>query len=361
VGKEGRRHSRHRAQRREQELAEQVRQAIADLGSRGQPVTRSAVARLVGVSPPTLAYYPQVNAIVARSAEKPRRTPAQPRQQPCPPRLVERVQAAIESLRSQDRRLTQRAICQAARITQGSLRRYPQLEWAAEACRQDSRRYTQRRKQERAEKIQQAVESLRSQGRPVTQQAICGLLGVTRSVLTDAHPRVEAILAQAAAERRSYDQRQAQQRERTMLEKAHQAIADLKSQGSPVTQRAVCRQAGIPTHPSAYPQLTALLKQVVEQGRADTRRRRQVREQELVEAVRAAIERLASAGKPATQKAICRAVNMARPALRSYPRVKEILDRVVADGRRGSQPAAAEAMASSEQRSIASPGAPRPD
>ena len=106
VGKEGRRHSRRRARRREQELASQVRQAIADLGSRGQPVTRSAVARLIGVSLPTLAYYPQVKAIVARSAERPHRVPAQPRQ-PSPPRLVERVQAAVDSLRSQGRRLTQ--------------------------------------------------------------------------------------------------------------------------------------------------------------------------------------------------------------------------------------------------------------
>lgn len=317
---------RQQRERHVQELSAQVRQAMAQLQAQNRPVSKLGVARLLGCSIGAFKRYPQINALftqVGKGAPQP--------SQPSETVSIEKVQEAISHLQAQDRPVTQAAVCQLAGLKRGDLKRYPQLAWAVQACRQDKEKRVQRHKQTVADQVLQAIERLKSQGDPISQENICHLTGLLLHVFQD-YPDLRALVA---LERRRYQQKKREQRQRVMLEKVEQAIEELRSRGSPLTQPAICQQVGCSLyHLQVYPPVHDRLKRVIEERRAETRRRRQERDLVLVGEVQAAIKQLQSLGRPVTQKTIGRMVNMTPGGLRQYPRVKEILDEVAAERRR---------------------------
>jgi hypothetical protein len=317
---------RQQRERHVRELSAQVRQAMARLQAQNRPVSKLGVARLLGCSIGAFKRYPQIKALFTQDGKG-----APQPSQPSETVSIEKVQEAISHLQAQDLPVTQAAVCQLAGLKRGDLNRYPQLAWAVQACRQDKEKRVQRRKQAVADQVLQAIEHLKSQGDPVSQEHICTLTGLPLYVF-HYYPDLRAPVA---LERRSYQQKQREQRQRVLLEKVEQAIEELRSRGSPLTQPAICQQVGCSDYYlRVHPQVHDRLKQVIEERKAETKRRRQERDQVLVGEVQAAIEQLQSLGKPVTQKAIGRMVNMTPRGLAQYPRVKEILDRVAAEWRR---------------------------
>jgi transcriptional regulator with XRE-family HTH domain len=317
---------RQQRERHVQELSAQVRQAMAQLQAQNRPVSKLGVARLLGCSTGAFKHYPQIKALFTQDGKG----APQPSQLP-ETVSIEKVQEAISHLQAQDRPVTQAAVCQLAGLRRVALKRYPQLAWAVQACRQDKEKRVQRRKQAVEEQVLQAIERLKSQGDPVSQKDICNLTGLSLHVFQD-YPDLRAPVA---LERRRSVQKQREQRQRALLEKVEQAIEELRSRGSPLTQPAICQQVGCSLHHlRAYPQVHDRLKQVIEERKAETRRRRQERDLVLVGEVQAAIEQLQSLGRPVTLKAIGRMVNMTPRGLGKYPHVREILDQVAAEWRR---------------------------
>jgi len=319
-------------QEREQRIQEwttQVQQAMAQLQAQNRRVSKMGVARLLGRSIGAIDHYPELKALFTQSGEG----------IPQPPQSseavsIEKVQEAINHLQAQDHPVTPAAICRLAGLQPGALQSCPQLAWAVEICHQDERIRCQQRKQAVENQVLQAIESLKSRGDLVTQKDICNLTGLPQRVF-DVYPDLRVPVA---LERRRSEQKQRDQNQRDLLEKVEQAIEDLRSSGSPLTQPAICQRVGCSLDRlRTSPQILERLKQVIEESRAETKRRRQERGQILMDEVQAAIEQLRSLGMPVTQKAIGRMVNMNPTALKKYPHVKEILDRVAAEWRQDRQ------------------------
>jgi len=257
-------------ERRVQEWTDQIQQAMAQLQAQDRPVSKQGVARLLGCSTCIFDHYPQLKALFTQDGKG----VPQPSQ---PPETVsiEKVQEAISHLQAQERPVTPAAICRLAGLQRGALKLYPQLAWAVQVCHQDKQKRDQQRKQAVEEQVLQAIEHLKSKGDPVSQKDICSLTGLSRNVF-HYYPDLRAPVA---LERRRYQQKQQEQRQRALLEKVEQAIEDLRSRDIPLTQPAVCQQVGYSLNGLlAYPQVHDRLKQVVEERKTETRRRRQERD-----------------------------------------------------------------------------------
>jgi transcriptional regulator with XRE-family HTH domain len=319
------------AQRHQQELMSRVQEAIAQLKAQAQPVTELAVARLLGISATPLRYYPHIKALLDQSRQQAdqRPTPTQNDKLSQSPQssqqvLVERVQQAMASLQAQNRPLCRKAISRM--IGRSTMRHYPDLAWAIEACLEDQQWRKQQREQDLIQRVEQAIKDLKALDQLPTQQAICDLTGLSLCVFRD-YPRLKLIAAQLVLERHRYQQQQAQQRDQALLEALQAAIAALKAEGLLPTQRAVAQRVGVSISTlTAYPRTYARLQQMYQERVAEARKRAREREPDLVEKVQAAIEQLRASNDPVTQKRICRILGMARTHLKQYPKLRKIFE-----------------------------------
>lgn len=302
-----------------EKILAKVEVAIGELCAARQPVTKVAVARLIGVTPSALNYHPQVRLLIEQNGSH------QPK--PPPVDIEERLHGAVQMLLAQERRLTFKAICEFAGVNWVNLRHYPQAEWIREQCRQDRRRREDRHRLRVTARVQQAIGDLQKQNAPISQRAVCQVTGLPMAIFS----RFPELSEQVAVARKLYLQQRRVHRQRALLEQVEQAVAALIDQSVPFTRCDVYRQAGVPiTTTRAYPEVESRVQQSVKERRAKERQeRRKKREQALIEQIERAIAQLQLQERPVTQKAICQMVGMARPAIRKYPRVQAILDRVV--------------------------------
>ena len=129
-----------------------------------------------------------------------------------------------------------------------SLRTYPKIRAVLTQISQDRQQEALLRKQqleqEWVEKVNRAMECLQAEGKPVTQVAICHLVGMSSKGLFR-YPRVKTILLQVAD---AYRLRMCQQNEQTLQALAanvQRSISELKSQGQPVTKKTVAKSIGV--------------------------------------------------------------------------------------------------------------------
>jgi hypothetical protein len=109
-------------QQREQQVLEQVAEALRLLLSANQPVTLPAVAEMVGLTEQQLGRIPQVRALVRRAKIESRERYEDD--------LVRRIHAAIEELQTAGVPLTQNNICAKIGERHVSLRRYGRVKAA---------------------------------------------------------------------------------------------------------------------------------------------------------------------------------------------------------------------------------------
>jgi transcriptional regulator with XRE-family HTH domain len=126
VVEEYRRDGPQRAQQRESELMEQVRQAIAHLQESGQRVTQRAIGRLVGLSDVGLTYYPGFKVLYRQVIEERRQVMEQQAEQR-EAILLERVHEPIQQLEQQGEALTLQSIARLIGMSANSLWKYPRI------------------------------------------------------------------------------------------------------------------------------------------------------------------------------------------------------------------------------------------
>lgn len=319
-------------ERRVQEWTEQAKQAISQLESENRPVTKTAVAQLLGHAPVTLDYHPSLKALLVQDDQNTAKSA-----QSLEMSLSEKVQEVINYLQAQDRPVTYTAISQLVHPQLGPLARYPELAWIVGVCEQDKQKRKQQRKQAMAAKLLQAMKELKAQGEPISQKDISTRAGLPPYVFQD----FPDLRAQVAVERQHSKQEQEDQRAQTLLTKVEQAIADLSARGVPLTQAAIGRQVSCSVENlRSYPQVHARLQELVQDRQAEARRRKEERDSALAKEVQVAIEQLQSQGKPVTHKAIGRVIGMCPRSMGKYPRVRELLEQVSVEmwGRHGSKP-----------------------
>lgn len=172
---------------RQEEIFERVRAAINHLEALGVPVTRRAIADLVGMSTPVFRYYPKVRALVDLHTGKQQSAGGLP--SPKEDELVIRVEGAIAQLQSLGQPITQRAIRKIVGVHISILRTYPRvnalLKQVTSIYHVDRKRAEQAllSEDELAAKVEKAVEQLERLGKSVTQRAVSAMIGVPASSL----------------------------------------------------------------------------------------------------------------------------------------------------------------------------------
>jgi len=308
----------------EEKLVNKVQQAIVILEQQEAPITQQAVAQMIGVGGRSIfTTYPQIRNLWAEHKAKWRRQREN--------ELVNQVQQAIDCLKQQGKPVSQRAVSKMVGLSWTSLQRSYPTAWAVlkqqsdygSATRKNGNhnqvRSTYQREDELVNQVRQAIDSLRQQGKAISQQAISKIVGLTPTGLRY-YPRVKTIL-------QAHKGKNLPQDEDELLGKVQAALISLESAGVMVSKKAVSNILGLTSGAlEYYPRVRAFVAaQITEKQPEHRAKQRQRREEELVTRVQQAIELLTSGGRPVTQTAICEIVQMSSASLKRYPRVRLLL------------------------------------
>lgn len=257
----------------EQDMINQVQQAIARLKEQGQPVTKAAVSRLVGQNPDSLRGRPRIWAIIASHSERDAmvRSPAcqkknsgdQSRVYRREAELVSKVQLAIGQLQQEGKVVSQYAIADRVGMSTDGLIYYPQVRAILRANKakpqgQDEEALLTR--------VREAVAHLEVSGARLSRTAVAHQLGLNACTLTN-YPRIKSFLAEQVSQYRQRRTNQRQQRETELLLQVQQGIELLGATGDRVTQKAIGELVGVSmAHLHQYPRIKSLLQQVTQQG-----------------------------------------------------------------------------------------------
>jgi len=248
--------------------------------------------------------------------------------------VVRQVQQAIQTLQEQGKPVSQTAIGKAVGQSATSLMHYPQVKAILNR--------TTHTLPDRAKRSQQREDELMDK----TSEAIERLreLGKPVSSLAVSHilgrskiplmyyPRVRMLIEQARLE-------DVQKRENELVDKTLSAVGQLLSQHRPIVLTTIAPMIGLSrTHMRNRPHLMAIVRQAAEQYRGNEVKRRQAeresREEKLVEEVHQAMHLLEARGEPITGTAIGKMLGKSLTGLDAYPRVKAILKQIIAKRRR---------------------------
>lgn len=315
----------------EEEIVESVHKAIQLLEESQQPVTRTTVCRIAGISRTCLMTYPSLRAIIDQHADPRCRVQlAQATQREN--ELLARVEEAIRKLRSLNQRVTQKAIAAIVGISQGSFRRYPRvkalLEEKAGIYQHHIRTYSLKRANELAAQVQAAKEQLESSGRKATQVAVAEILGMTAQGLM-AYPNIRPMLWQEKTANLARSV-QGSLTEEKLLVDLEKVIQQLELQGISIAIRRVSVGVGVtPTTLYRYPHCVSVVKKAAENQK---RKRFELREDDRLQKVQEAIQRLRESELPVTIAAIAREIHTSPGSLKYYPRVRAVFEQITKGG-----------------------------
>jgi len=182
--------------------------------------------------------------------------------------LLQQIHQVVEDIQAQGDRLSHQAVSAAVALTRSSLRHYPRIRDALTQISQDRQQQAllrkQQKEQEWVDKVNQAIDSLRAEGKPVSQVTIGRLLNRHRRGFGH-YPRVKAIMTTVAED---YRQRVPRRREETvqkLIADIQEAIAELESQGKQVTKLTVAKMIGVSKGLiNYYPEIMTFFEQYAE-------------------------------------------------------------------------------------------------
>jgi len=190
-------YQRRREQPEEEELVQRVKQAITDLANRGEHITPRKVAYKVKISRDVLAQYPQVVALLEQSGYT-KRKPRSAREEELLELVREAIQACKVSGQpiTKERLSSMVAVDRAALLRYPQVR--AQMTQAANEDRQQRREMRhQEREEELTQHVDAALQQLRDQNRRITKQAVENLVHVSN--ICSYYPKVRVLLESAIA------------------------------------------------------------------------------------------------------------------------------------------------------------------
>jgi len=317
-----------RAGRSEAEVLIEAQRVIPLLVERGQSVNYTKVAREIGMDRTTLITYPGVKALLDEHLQSYRLYQQQHFVQ-CEEQLLGQVEAAIAELEARAEPVTQRAICKMVGKSRSTLKQYPRI--SALLVRKATRHHmiqrlrTQPTEEELVRKVEEAIDDLSSEGKPITQATLGRMVRISPEVLMQ-YPRVVILLEQQYEEKK---RQQAAVREEEWRLRVQKAIGICKASEQPITTEGLSSMVGAHRISLArYPSVKELMTQAVAEDRQQRNELRfQRREEELLEQVLDAIQQLQNEGKRVTIKDVARKIHVSASILYDYPQVKIILER----------------------------------
>jgi transcriptional regulator with XRE-family HTH domain/uncharacterized membrane protein len=316
-------------EQREGSLLIYVEEVIDKLELDGKTVTFQAVGKLLGMGPATLKSYPRVNALIEQRKSSIRfrgrragRSEAEV--------LIE-AQRIIPLLIERDQCVNRTTVAREIGISRTTLSTYPSVKALLDEHLQSYRLYQQqlftRCEGRLFGQVEAAIAELEARAQPVTQRAICKMVGKSRSTLK-LYPRISELFVRKATRYHMIQRLSTHPTEEELVRKVEEAIVDLVSQGKPITRTRVSRTVGIsPEVLMQYPQVIILLERYEDMKREQA----SVREEEFRCRVQEAIDICKANGQPITTEGLSSMVGVSRSTLVRYSTVKELVTRVVAE------------------------------
>jgi transcriptional regulator with XRE-family HTH domain len=175
----------------------------------------------------------------------------------------------------------------------------------------------QEREQALLDQLENLVQTVEAEGRPLYRQEVFDTLQKDYFTLRP-YPRVAERLRQLDFAKPSKNPTRFKVDEQTLLQQVHQAIADLQAADIPITQEAIAAQVWMCSHNlRAYPQVEALLHQTRALRNAQ-------RDAQLAAEVRTVIQYLTDMGLPVSCKAVSKVLGLSVATLARYPTVHQM-------------------------------------
>jgi hypothetical protein len=225
--------------------------------------------------------------------------------------LLKQVETAIAHLQVTGQPVTRAAVIRLTGLSYQLLAHYPAVN---NLLSHHQETQVEQEKDGRTNAVLQAIASLKQNGQPITQTAICQTAGLSVNAPSH-HPAIRELIRPVLAE-------ETQCHEQRLVEQATQAIHYLTAHNQPISIPAVGAIIGLSTSRLWwFPRVTALIRE----AKAAARERY---EDDLVRRIQDAIHHLRAAGLPLTQKKICEVVDLPVMNLAYYLRAKESIDEV---------------------------------
>lgn len=244
---------------REEALFGQVETVLAELEALGVMVTQRAICERIGRVPSILMQYPRVKALVRQKASRYHRYQRGSVQ--LEEELLQEVEGAITDLVDCGEAVTQKAVVSRVKRSEEVLKRYPRVMALLEQHRRENRAQGSARAEELLSCVQEATQTCRVSGQPITKEGLSRMVGIHRATLFH-YPAVRALMTQAASEdKQQRKEKRFQQNEEELAQQVIDAIHRLQREGKRITYRAVGEKVHLSTFGlSYYPKVKALLE-----------------------------------------------------------------------------------------------------
>lgn len=241
-----------------------VKQAIQELEVRAEPVTQSAVARLLGMSAPGLMRYMSVRLLLQQYE------PAEQVLFAKEERLVEEVGAIIRELEASEQVFSVRKLCKMTGHAKETLFYFPKVKIMLLRCserEQDLRKVRmQQREEEALGDVRVAIEQLEALGQPITGRTVSKFLKKDPASLYY-YPKVAALLkGEIKDKNRQQRLRQRRNREEELVQKVLEVGEQLRTTDQPLTIRAIAKRLQMsPDTLTRYPKVREVLDQFIQE------------------------------------------------------------------------------------------------
>ena len=197
--------SRGQSQSREEYLIAEVRKAIKQLEDANQPITRQAIAELLGVLPSYLTIYERVDTLLKQVASRAHLELYRSEQsRSSEDAMALNVEKAIAQLKMSGEPITQRSVSKILGVPASSLYYYPKVITIIKTVVKEERyqsqlALTQLREDDLVTMVLGAIENLRTSGRAVSIRAIVKIVQISEGALRR-YPKLKLILDQIVRE-----------------------------------------------------------------------------------------------------------------------------------------------------------------
>ena len=329
----------------ENELLAKVRGAVESIKRRGEPVTKTSVARILKTYPKALCRFDSVRAFLEQAIGRTARYTSDCAEE----ELLSKVKLAVEHLKLEGRPTSQQAVARVASINEGKLRHSSSARGIIDRAIEE---YRARQLEQREEKlincIREAIHTLKSNGEAVTQTAVSREIHVGLKDLRLC-PRAWALLDRLVPARNGKraqgeewepspclheevsdeKMRQIHQREETLVQLISAAAEELQAQGVRVTKEALARFLKVSVEKlRLYPRVREHLDQTVKAAKEKQFNRR---EEELLSRIESAVQQLEAQGKSVIARSIAELLHIPWNALKYYPRVWAVVKQILSE------------------------------
>ena len=262
--------------------------------------------------------------------------------------LLAKVRDAVESIKLRGKPVTKMAVARILKIHPRTLCRFDSIKaFLEQAIERPVRHSSPCAEEELLSRVKVAVDYLKLEGSPISQQAVAGVASVDLHALRRSSG-ARVIIDRAAEEYRAM---RLEQRGDELISDLQEAFDTLTSKGEAITRRAIFREFHVKVlNLELYPRARVFLDQLVppqtgkqargEEGELsshvrEAREKRmhqfQQREEELIRQISTAIENLLAHNVWVSQEAVARFLKVASRTLNRYPRVRVHLGQAVRD------------------------------